>query len=117
MDYSAANDGLWRFIIQLGVIAGAILLAHAAYRKWKPLRRAMLPVAVLFLGSLKLPESPVWLEGRKEDKGWLDGPTHHPRAGPRPPRTRQRKRTGQSPAGSWDAASTWLGGTWGFSTV
>ena len=29
----------------------------------------MLPIAVLFLGSLKLPESPVWLKGRKEDRG------------------------------------------------
>ncbi len=29
----------------------------------------MLPVAVLFFGSLRLPESPVWLKKRKEDKG------------------------------------------------
>ena len=28
----------------------------------------MLPVAVLFFGSLKLPESPVWLERKKEDR-------------------------------------------------
>ena len=29
----------------------------------------MLPVAVLFVGSLRLPESPVWLKRRNEDKG------------------------------------------------
>ena len=29
----------------------------------------MVPVAVLFLGALKLPESPVWLKRRAEDKG------------------------------------------------
>ena len=28
----------------------------------------MLPVAVLFVGSLRLPESPVWLERKKEDR-------------------------------------------------
>ncbi|MBQ9459308.1 MAG: hypothetical protein IJU66_05180 [Oscillospiraceae bacterium] len=47
MDYSAANTGLWSFVIQLGLIAGAILLAQFLYRVVKPLRRAMLPVAVL----------------------------------------------------------------------
>ena len=29
----------------------------------------MLPVAVLFVGSLRLPESPVWLARKKEDRG------------------------------------------------
>ena len=47
MDYSAANAGLWKFIIQLGLIAGAILIANLLYRKIKPIRKTMMPVAVL----------------------------------------------------------------------
>ncbi len=47
MDYSASNDGLWRFIIQLGMIAGSILISHFFYRNVKAIRRTMLPVAVL----------------------------------------------------------------------
>ena len=47
MDYSAANAGLWNFIVQVGLLAGAILLAHFLYRSIKPIRKTMLPVAVL----------------------------------------------------------------------
>lgn len=47
MDYSAANEGLWRFVIEMGLIAGAILIAHFLYRKVKPIRKTMMPVAVL----------------------------------------------------------------------
>lgn len=47
MDYSAANSGLWKFVIELGMIAAAIMAAHFFYRKVRLIRRTMLPVAVL----------------------------------------------------------------------
>ena len=47
MDYSAANSGLWEFVIELGLIAAAILTAHYLHRRIKPIRKTMLPVAVL----------------------------------------------------------------------
>ncbi|MBQ7565756.1 MAG: hypothetical protein IJT18_01430 [Oscillospiraceae bacterium] len=47
MDYSAANAGLWNVVIQLGMIAGAILLASFLYREVKPIRKLTMPVAVL----------------------------------------------------------------------
>ena len=47
MDYSAANYDLWKLIIQMGLIAGTILTAQFLYRVIKPLRKSMLPVAVL----------------------------------------------------------------------
>ena len=47
MDYSAANSGLWKFVIELGLIAAAILTAHYLYRKIKPIQKTMMPVAVL----------------------------------------------------------------------
>ena len=47
MDYSAANSGLWKVVIELGMIAAAIMAAHFFYRKVRLIRRTMLPVAVL----------------------------------------------------------------------
>ncbi len=47
MDYSAANQGLWNVIIQLGLIAGAILLSQQLQKRIKWVRNAMMPVAVL----------------------------------------------------------------------
>ena len=47
MDYSAANQGLWGFIIQLGLIAGAILLAQLLRQKVSLIRKSLMPVAVL----------------------------------------------------------------------
>ena len=47
MDYSAANTALWNIIVQLGMVAGAILIAHFLYRAVKPIRKAMLPMPVL----------------------------------------------------------------------
>ena len=47
MDYSAANQGLWSFIIQLGLIAGAILLAQLLRQKVSLIRKSLMPVAVL----------------------------------------------------------------------
>ena len=47
MDYSAANTSLWGLIIQLGLIAGSILLANLLRQKLLFIRKSMMPVAVL----------------------------------------------------------------------
>ena len=47
MDYSAANHVLWNIIIQLGLIAGAILLANLLRQKLGFIRRSLMPIAVL----------------------------------------------------------------------
>ena len=47
MDYSAANASLWGVIIQLGLIAAAILLAGILRSKVPFIRKCMMPVAVL----------------------------------------------------------------------
>ena len=47
MDYSAANTTLWNFIIQAGIIAGAILLANFLRRNLSFIRKSLMPVAVL----------------------------------------------------------------------
>lgn len=47
MDYSALNTGLWNVIIQLGMIAAAILLANVLRRRVAFIRKSLMPVAVL----------------------------------------------------------------------
>lgn len=47
MDFSAANTGLWNFIIQFGLIAGLLLFANILTRKIMLIRKAMIPTAVL----------------------------------------------------------------------
>lgn len=47
MDYSSANSGLWNIIIQLGLIAAAILLSGFLRRRIPFVRKSLLPVAVL----------------------------------------------------------------------
>lgn len=47
MDFSAANTGLWNFMIQIGMLAGIMLLANILCRKIKFIRNAMIPTAVL----------------------------------------------------------------------
>lgn len=47
MDYSATNVSLWSVIIQLGLIASAILVAGFLRSKLSFVRRSMMPVAVL----------------------------------------------------------------------
>ena len=47
MDYSAANHELWNVIIQLGYIAIVILIGNCLRQTVKPIRKTMLPVAVL----------------------------------------------------------------------
>ena len=47
MDYSAANSALWNIVIQLGLIAGAILLASYLRARFSFVRKSMMPIAVL----------------------------------------------------------------------
>ena len=47
MDYSAANTALWNFIIQMGLIALAVLAANVLRRKVGFIRRGLMPVAVM----------------------------------------------------------------------
>ena len=47
MDYSAANHALWNVIIQMGLIAGAILLANLLRQRVSLIRRSLIPIAVL----------------------------------------------------------------------
>lgn len=47
MDFSSANTELWSPIIQLGIIAGLILLSNVLCRKIKFVRQSLMPTAVL----------------------------------------------------------------------
>ena len=47
MDFSAANTELWSPIIQIGIIAGVILLANTLRRKVKFFAQSLMPTAVL----------------------------------------------------------------------
>lgn len=47
MDYSAANTALWSIIIQLGIIAGTVMLSAFLREKLPLFKKSLLPVAVL----------------------------------------------------------------------
>lgn len=47
MDFSAANASLWNVVIQLGMIAGGILLANFLRQKISFIRKSLMPTAVL----------------------------------------------------------------------
>ena len=47
MDFSASNIQLWSPIIQIGIIAGLVLLANILRRKILFIRKSMIPTAVL----------------------------------------------------------------------
>lgn len=47
MDYSASNTGLWNIIIQLGLIAGAILISGFLRSRVTFIRKSLMPVAVM----------------------------------------------------------------------
>lgn len=47
MDFSAANQSLWGPVVQIGIIAGLILLANILCRKIPFIRKTMMPTAVL----------------------------------------------------------------------
>ena len=47
MDFSSANAGLWNPIVQIGIIAGLILLANTLRQKIAIIRNSLMPTAVL----------------------------------------------------------------------
>ena len=47
MDYSSANTALWNVILQLGMIAGSILLANFLRNRLALIRNSMMPIAVM----------------------------------------------------------------------
>lgn len=47
MDYSAANQGMWNFIIQLGMIAISVLLANILRRRVPLIQKMLMPVSVM----------------------------------------------------------------------
>ena len=47
MDYSAANTGLWNFAVQMGIIAGVLLLSNVILRKSALIRKSLIPTSVL----------------------------------------------------------------------
>lgn len=47
MDYSAANNDLWNGVIQLGIIAAAVIFATFLRRKITFVRKSLMPTAVL----------------------------------------------------------------------
>ena len=47
MDFSSANTSLWSFMIQLGIIAGVVLIANVLRRRITFVKRTLMPTAVL----------------------------------------------------------------------
>lgn len=47
MDYSAANPGMWNFIIQLSAIALSVLVANVMHRKIPFIRKGLMPISVI----------------------------------------------------------------------
>ena len=47
MDYSAANLALWNIVVQLGLVAGAILVAFILRQRLAFIRKSLMPIAVL----------------------------------------------------------------------
>ncbi len=74
MEFSANNTALWNFVIQLGIIALAILFATLLRRKLPFIRRTMMPTAVLAGFLLLLARSVGLLE---LDLEFLEMTTYH----------------------------------------
>ena len=47
MDYSAANSSMWAFIIEIGILAGAVLLCNMLRRRIPLFRKSLMPISVL----------------------------------------------------------------------
>lgn len=74
MDFSVSNTQLWFLIVQSGIICTILLFGNLLRRKIRPLRRSLLPTAVIagFIG-LALRQLG-WLQ---LDRLFLDGVTYH----------------------------------------
>ena len=47
VDFSSANEGLWNFTVQLGIISGILLLSNILRQKVMLIRNTLMPTAVL----------------------------------------------------------------------
>lgn len=74
MDFSAANTDLWNPIIQLGIIAGLIILANVLRRKIPFIQKSLMPTAVLAGFILLILRSTNLL---RVDTVFLEGLTYH----------------------------------------
>ena len=74
MDFSAANTALWSPIIQIGIIAGMILLSNVLRRKIAFFRKSLMPTAVLAGFVLLLLRSTGVLDMRSD---FLETITYH----------------------------------------
>ncbi len=74
MDFSAANTNLWSPVVQLGIIAGLILLANVLRRKVKFISTSLLPTAVLAGFILLILRTTNII---KIDTNFLEGITYH----------------------------------------
>ena len=74
MDFSAANTALWSPVVQIGIIAGLILLANVLRRKIYLIRKTLMPTAVLAGFILLLLMS---LNIIKMSTAFLEGITYH----------------------------------------
>ena len=74
MDFSLSNTSLWYLIVQTGLVSLLLLFGNLLRRKIRPLRRSLLPTAVIagFLGLAlrKLNWLPL-------ERLILDGVTYH----------------------------------------
>ena len=74
MDYSAANTALWSPIVQMGIVAGVILIANTLRRKILFFRKSLMPTAVLAGFLLLLLRS---AEVINLGSGFLEAVTYH----------------------------------------
>jgi len=74
MDYSSANVQLWNSILQLGIIAGVILVAHFLRRGIPFIRKSLMPTAVL-AGFIMLVLKVCGVV--KLDSGYMEWLTYH----------------------------------------
>lgn len=74
MDFSAANNALWSPVVQIGIMAGLILLANVLRRKIYLIRKTLMPTAVLAGFILLLLMS---LNILQMSAAFLEGITYH----------------------------------------
>ncbi len=75
MDFSAANTALWNPIVQIGIIAGLILVANILRWKVPFIRKTMIPTAVFAGFLLLILKSVGWLDVL--NSAFLESITYH----------------------------------------